>query len=672
MGGHQSKDGEGGKRRFSLGKRKSTEDTPTEQKDSQNTQQGSNVAESSTPSSVPAKPNNESSTTNSKNEPNLAKPSSEQNQEEGSMQGNSLVTERSEDTEKRNEEIEAEEQKDAFASCPDQTPPTPLPSETDHKSETGNKTEAAGVKRLPSVTVSKPRDQPRERGDSVGVEEWQQGVQWLPLKVYCGTWNVGNAVPGNLEDWLQCSEGSTNNDFDIYAVGVQECEYPPRTGYASCEEDWLDTLQKTLGPNYQLLDRLTITPQTENTFRTSKAFLQAVEEGKARQGEIRISIFVRQNLVQEISEVEKSLKTTGRLNGLSGNKGGLCISFKCGHTRLCFINSHLNAHAENMERRNEDCRNIHWGLTNGPLKDPDGAPEFDFDVASQFPYVFWFGDLNYRLDAEADQVMQDIADRNTERLLLTDQLIKEHREGRALTPFTEEPITFLPTFKVKKNKHMEYDLSQRTPSYCDRVLSRALDGYPIVNGGYSAVPGVQTSDHKPVYAVYTVHAIGAINPAARLKPGRTLSIRVSGLSAKGLLELRQGPEGATEEDARIEAPYISAVYEHEKGWIQASGLQLKPPMTFSGEPSSPVWTGDLVLEASDVTSPLGYLAHTHVWLSVRDADQRAHRLGEAAICLGHCIDFESGITHPYTFTVNLMQYGLYSGTLSGTLNITLE
>ena len=90
------------------------------------------------------------------------------------------------------------------------------------------------------------------------------------------TFPSGNAPPpANLGDWI------VPNTYDIYAIGVQvtslplclfsaplniyllylfsffssflyiqECNYTPRPGYGSCEEDWIATLQNHLGENY--------------------------------------------------------------------------------------------------------------------------------------------------------------------------------------------------------------------------------------------------------------------------------------------------------------------------------------------------------------------------------------------------------------------------------------
>lgn len=319
------------------------------------------------------------------------------------------------------------------------------------------------------------------------------------------TWNSGNAPPPeDLTPWLP-KEG-----YEIYAIGTQECAYDPRPGYQSCEEDWNSTLVKHFGEEYVNLVAFCITPVVNEKINEAETTrlkqllknqtLEAVAELKIAEqeelvspGEIRISIFVKASLVEHIHSITNSIQTTGRLGGLSGNKGGLCVSFKVGETRIAFFNAHLNAHTEHLVRRNQDVQAIFRG-TKGHL------PHFE---ATQANYCFFFGDLNYRVTLPHQETLEVIQEKLWARLLSHDQLLDQQAKGLALANFKESLIRFAPTFKVKRNQPLVYN-SERVPSYCDRILHKSYPGLRVLTDFYSSIEYLKTSDHKPVHALFNV------------------------------------------------------------------------------------------------------------------------------------------------------------------------
>lgn len=74
-------------------------------------------------------------------------------------------------------------------------------------------------------------------------------------------------------------------------------------------------------------------------------------------------------------------------------------------------------------------------------------------------YVFWFGDLNFRLtgDDEPNAVARLVKQDRLEQLIARDQLSMIRRQGRAFTQLEERLPQFPPTFKFDHGTS-DYDL----------------------------------------------------------------------------------------------------------------------------------------------------------------------------------------------------------------------
>eukprot|EP00128_Syssomonas_multiformis_P012063 Colp12_sorted_trinity150504_noHs@33490 len=107
--------------------------------------------------------------------------------------------------------------------------------------------------------------------------------------------------------------------------------------------------------------------------------------------------------------------------------------------------------------------------------------------------------LDHLLSTEMDEVMH-----------ANDQLLLQRRKGNVFHGFREEPIKFRPTYKFDPNTDT-YDSSakSRLPSWTDRVLYKGKnckyeDRRSIKCEQYDSVPAIKVSDHKPVFATFTV------------------------------------------------------------------------------------------------------------------------------------------------------------------------
>ncbi|KAJ9664412.1 hypothetical protein H2198_000341 [Neophaeococcomyces mojaviensis] len=229
-----------------------------------------------------------------------------------------------------------------------------------------------------------------------------------------------------------------------------------------------------------------------------------------------------------------------------GNKGaiGMRIGWQLPNSRelvhLTFVSAHLAPFEAEMERRDQDYRDIVKGLVftnedarewrevnhrdeNVPLLQDDST-ELDMStdpmrgMYTDNSYLFFGGDLNYRTaltgPARDDsnhypQPRKDTKDAlHYAHLLEKDQLTQQLQQSKTLHGLTEQKIDFPPTYKYKTidekpvicdDETSEWQWSEhRWPSWCDRILFSSTSSLKVKAGKYAALPIFRTSDHRPV------------------------------------------------------------------------------------------------------------------------------------------------------------------------------
>ncbi|KAG8036240.1 hypothetical protein G9C98_004820 [Cotesia typhae] len=122
-------------------------------------------------------------------------------------------------------------------------------------------------------------------------------------------------------------------------------------------------------------------------------------------------------------------------------------------------------------------------------------------------YVFWIGDLNFRLhgeDLNASTIDSLAKKKDLDVLLARDQLKMVMENGDAFAELLESPISFPPTYKFEFSSQ-DYDLKRR-PAWTDRILYKVnSDVYEDIKlaatqSSYKSHPDYVVSDHKPVTA----------------------------------------------------------------------------------------------------------------------------------------------------------------------------
>ncbi|XP_017279043.1 phosphatidylinositol 3,4,5-trisphosphate 5-phosphatase 1 [Kryptolebias marmoratus] len=307
------------------------------------------------------------------------------------------------------------------------------------------------------------------------------------IRVFIGTWNMGNAgPPHNIDSWFQCKgQGKTQDDtadhipHDVYVIGTQEDPLG--------EREWSETLKSVL----------------RNI--TNISFKQVAIHTLWN---IRIVVLAKPEHENRISHVFSDSVKTGIANTL-GNKGAVGVSFMFNGTSFGFVNSHLTSGSEKKLRRNQNYTNILRLLNLGDKKlNP-------FDITHMFTHFFWFGDLNYRVEfpsSEAEYIVTKIKQQQYQELLNKDQLSMERNDEKVFLHFDEEEITFPPTYRFERDTREKYAYTKakatgtkyNLPSWCDRVLRKSYPLVHVVCQTYGCTTDIMTSDHSPVFASFEV------------------------------------------------------------------------------------------------------------------------------------------------------------------------
>lgn len=299
------------------------------------------------------------------------------------------------------------------------------------------------------------------------------------ISIFTGTYNLNALDPYqalDLTSWLFPPDNSESPD--VFAIGLQELIELNAGSILSADASkplkWAKLLQNQLNSQTNVLYVLLRTESIAS---------------------MCMFLFVRSKMVNFVTQVAGSSKKTG-LGGMTANKGACAIRFEFGLTSFVLLTSHLAAGVSATLERYNDYLTIMQGLTfprNFSIDDHD--------------HVIWFGDLNYRINLPNDQCRKLVDLGAFDELLGEDQLNQEITNKGAFYGFKEGPIKFYPTYKFDK-RTSNYDTSekQRVPSWTDRImyLSAKGKGINLKLENYNSTMEICASDHKPVYATFTV------------------------------------------------------------------------------------------------------------------------------------------------------------------------
>lgn len=343
-------------------------------------------------------------------------------------------------------------------------------------------------------------------------------VSQLKLNVCIITWNTSSI---NLPDLTPLFRSDTLHNVDIFAIGVQECKMLQKN-------NWMQNF-RTLAEHY--------------------GFSVIADTNLVQMIEV---VFIKKELLPFVSCVETEKKGMG-LGNFFGNKGAMLISFRIMGFLFVFVNCHLAPKVFKTLERNEMAQNFVKSIK-------IGEKFAQFDVLADF--IFWFGDLNYRVDCPFQETITRLNNDNMKELRDKDQLKKQMGSNKIFSHFEEKQLEFSPTYrrtqilidedgnviqkkkkkeKKEKNKDKEknknndkekfnddgvsrysvqvshvinlfpagkYDevynnKDDQSPSWCDRILIKTNRNYETTF--YNSLKEIKYSDHLPVQCSYSVY-----------------------------------------------------------------------------------------------------------------------------------------------------------------------
>ncbi|KAM9441678.1 inositol polyphosphate 5-phosphatase K-like isoform 1-T1 [Salvelinus alpinus] len=332
------------------------------------------------------------------------------------------------------------------------------------------------------------------------------------FRLHMVTWNVATAdPPDDISSLLHLNSPKTP---DLYVIGLQEVYAAPHKFIIdmAVEDSWSHLFMSSLAPRGYL--------------KVSSIRMQG----------LLLLFFSKLAHVPFIRDIQDTYTRTG-IFGYWGNKGGVSIRLSFYGHMLCFLNCHLAAHMQYASQRVDEFEYILDTQTFGPKKTPR---------ILDHKLVFWFGDLNFRIQDHGMHFLRNCITSHKFNLLWSkDQLTMMKKKEAFLQEFDEGPLDFQPTYKFDRFSDRYDSRSYRTwfgfhgkmrkPAWTDRILWRVKPKEPppeeekdedrdsgldekntkqqeeeeefplkLRQDSYTSNMEYGVSDHKPVIGIFTL------------------------------------------------------------------------------------------------------------------------------------------------------------------------
>ncbi|CAG9314483.1 OCRL_1 [Blepharisma stoltei] len=300
------------------------------------------------------------------------------------------------------------------------------------------------------------------------------------IRIMVGTWNTAGTQPQEeLSLWYKCQSekyDSPEESPDILLICLQEmCELTAKNllGAEARMREWTNHLCEQVNLSF---------PGNDYVVAGYQSLVGLLS-----------LIIVKSSLQEYLSNIKDSCVKLG-LKGYTGNKGAICQRFSFFDSTICVINCHLAAHKHQTRLRNHHVKSI-LKYAKFTLDDKEIKGIYEHD------YIFWTGDLNYRLNKlNTDEILSRLNSQQYDELLRYDQFDIEKKTNQILADFSEGKIDFPPSFKYYIGSNKFDTNNKRDPSWCDRVLWKGEA--QLIRYGICSY--VIQSDHKPVFASFLI------------------------------------------------------------------------------------------------------------------------------------------------------------------------
>nr|CAD7458546.1 unnamed protein product [Timema tahoe] len=191
-----------------------------------------------------------------------------------------------------------------------------------------------------------------------------------------------------------------------------------------------------------------------------------------------ISLFCLRKHLLHLRDIETQYTKTG-FGGMWGNKGAVSIRLGIYGCSVCLVNCHLTPHDHLLQERVTDYNTI--------IKSQSFQAKETTNILYH-DYVFWIGDLNFRLlsGLSATEIEQLVEKGELTRLLAKDQLRHVIDTGEAFSELVENLPTFPPTYKFEFHTS-KYDLKflNEHSSFNDSSDNRHHNSHPVLKTPFS-------------------------------------------------------------------------------------------------------------------------------------------------------------------------------------------